>query len=112
MSENPLAVGGNSGGQFVRHRLQKVSTHWYSWQFSQKRLYSQIDHFSGGSYVAQSDVRRMRIPNAASRIGFALFVVTAPLIGVDEAMTRMIVAFVVFTIGFLLFMLRVLAREM
>lgn len=60
-------------------------------------------------YVAQSDVRRMRIPNAASLIGVALFVVTAPLIGVDEAMTRMIVAFVVFAIGFLLFMLRVLA---
>lgn len=60
-------------------------------------------------YVAQSDVRRMRIPNMASMLGIGLFVITIPLIGVDEAVLRVIPAVAVFGIGFLLFMLRILA---
>lgn len=60
-------------------------------------------------YVAQSDVRRMRIPNLASLIGIGLFVVSIPFIGMDEAALRLIPAVVIFCIGFLFFILRVFA---
>lgn len=60
-------------------------------------------------YVAQSDLCWMRIPNMASLLGLGLFVLTLPLIGFDEALSRILPAVVVFCIGFLLFLLRIFA---
>ncbi|MEH6833882.1 MULTISPECIES: A24 family peptidase [Falsihalocynthiibacter] len=60
-------------------------------------------------YVAQSDLRWMRIPNTASLLGIGLFVVTIPLIGLEEAISRILPALIVFCIGFALFLLRIFA---
>lgn len=60
-------------------------------------------------FVMLSDLRWMRIPNWTSLAGVALFILAAPWLGWDEAVSRAIVAVAVFVLGFGLFAARILA---
>ena len=61
------------------------------------------------AYVAQSDLRRMRIPNWTALALVAVFVLTAPFVGWTEAGWRALSAAIVFAVGFALFALRIVA---
>lgn len=56
--------------------------------------------------VAYSDLRYMRIPNLLSLIAAAVFVVFAAILPPNDLMVRLIVAGVVFALGFLAFAFR------
>lgn len=54
-------------------------------------------------FVALSDLRRMRIPNAASLLMLGLFVLCVPFVGTGESLLRAAAGAVVFTAFFALF---------
>ncbi len=60
-------------------------------------------------FVMFSDLRWMRIPNWTALTGVALFLAALPWMGWDEAISRAVVASIVFAIGFGLFAVRILA---
>lgn len=57
-------------------------------------------------FVGYSDLRYMRIPNLLSLIALALFVLTVPLIGWEEAGWRLLASGIVFGIFFVAFAFR------
>lgn len=54
-------------------------------------------------WIAWTDLRLMRISNAAVLAAMTIFVLTVPLIGWSEAALRLVVALAVFAAGFALF---------
>lgn len=59
-------------------------------------------------WIAWTDFRFMRIRNRAVLLAVAVFVVTVPVIGIEEAAWRLLAAAIVFGIGVLLFAFRIL----
>ena len=59
-------------------------------------------------WIAWTDFRYMRIRNRAVLVAVAIFAVTAPFIGLEEAGWRLLAAAIVFGTGIVLFALRVL----
>ncbi|MGD9861679.1 MAG: prepilin peptidase [Pseudodonghicola sp.] len=55
-----------------------------------------------------TDVSQLRIPNAFSKIGLGLFLLSAPLLGPEETVTRISIAVLCFAICFAAFALRLL----
>lgn len=55
-----------------------------------------------------TDISQLRIPNVFSKIGIGLFLLSAPLLGLDETVSRVSVAILCFAICFVAFALRLL----
>ncbi|MDW4499967.1 prepilin peptidase [Sulfitobacter sp. D35] len=57
--------------------------------------------------AAWIDLREMRIPDGLVVAGLAIFVLTAPFVGIEEALWRLVAGTVAFALCFVLFGLRV-----